>query len=708
MTEESEKRSKLVIVESPAKARTLGRFLGSGYTVKASLGHVRDLLRSRLSVDVANDFHPTYRVPNEKREVVKELQEAVRQAGEIYLATDPDREGEAIAWHLIEATDIPEVPIHRVVFHEITKEAVLKAFSHPREIDMQLVNSQQARRILDRLVGYPIGRLLWKRVKGGLSAGRVQSVAVRLVVEREREIEVFVPEEYWTIEVELAKEEGNFRARLQQMRDEKPELKSEEDAQKIISDLEGASYIVSQIRRKDKRRHPPAPFTTSTLQQEAWRRLGFRAAQTMRIAQQLYEGVAIDDEGRAGLITYMRTDSVNVSSRAKAEARDYIGDRYGPNFLPAKPRRYKTRAKIAQEAHEAIRPTSAWREPNKLRTHLSQAQYRLYELIWKRFLASQMASAVLDTISIEVKAGDPQGEMPYLFGAAGQKIKFPGFLILYPKEKEEVGDGVETLSLLKVGDMLKLVGLFPEQHFTQPPPRYTEATLIRELETNGIGRPSTYAPILSTIQARAYVERVERNLRPTELGSIVNDLLVKHFPGIVDIGFTAEMEENLDRIAAKEREWVEVLDEFYGPFAKTLELAEKEMQMVELGQELTGEACEKCGSPMVIKQGRFGKFVSCSNYPTCRNAKPYLVGIGVVCPECGGDMVEKRTRRGRLFYGCSNYPECEFATWRRPLSEPCPHCGGLMTVAKRKRAKCTKCGELITIKELEKAGERQR
>ncbi len=708
MTEESEKRGKLVIVESPAKARTLGRFLGRGYAVKASLGHVRDLLRSRLSVDVDNDFRPTYRVPNEKRKVVKELQEAVRQAMEIYLATDPDREGEAIAWHLIEAAEMQGIPIHRVVFHEITKEAVLKAFSHPREIDMQLVNSQQARRILDRLVGYPLGRLLWKRVKGGLSAGRVQSVALRLVVEREREIEAFVPEEYWTIEAELAKEERSFRAKLQRVQGKEPELESEEDTQRIVDDLEGASYIVSQIRRKDKYRHPPAPFTTSTLQQEAWRQLRFRAARTMRIAQQLYEGVAIGDGDEVGLITYMRTDSVNVSPPARAEAREYVSDRYGPNYLPAKSRRYKTRAKIAQEAHEAIRPTSVWREPNKLRPYLSRAQDRLYELIWKRFLASQMASAVLDIISIEIKAGDPQGEMSYLFTAAGHTVKFPGFLILYSKREDKVDDGVETLLSLKVRDVLRLVDLFPEQHFTQPPPRYTEATLIRELERNGIGRPSTYAPILSTIQARGYVERAERSLRSTELGSIVNDLLVKYFPAVVDMDFTAEMEENLDRIAAGERGWVETLDEFYGPFAKALELAEREMQKVELDQELTGELCEKCGSPMVIKQGRFGKFVSCSNYPACRNTRPYLVRVGVTCPECGGDVVEKRSRRGRLFYGCSNYPECKFATWNRPLTQPCPYCDGLMTVVNGGRAKCTKCGEVMAIEELEEVGERQK
>jgi len=694
------REGKLVIVESPAKARTVGNFLGKGYTVKASIGHVRDLLRSRLSVDVKNDFKPTYRTIKEKRETVKELQEAVKRADEVYLATDPDREGEAIAWHLIAAAKMDGVPVQRVVFHEITKDAIAEAFAHPRGIDMQLVNAQQARRVLDRLVGYKVSPLLWKKVKSRLSAGRVQSVALRLIVEREREIEAFVPVEYWSIEAELAKQETrsqeerpSFRATLYRIRGEEVDLKNEGDAQAIVEALEGATYIVAKVVKKEKRRKPAAPFTTSTMQQEASKRLGFTAKRTMRIAQQLYEGIAIGSEGVVGLITYMRTDSVNVAEVAKGEARSYIVQNFGPQCLPAKPPQYKTKAQVAQEAHEAIRPTSVRREPERIKQYLTRDQHRLYDLIWRRFLASQMAPAVLDTTSVDIKAGDPQGDMPYLFRATGSVVKFAGFLLVYKTEEEKESQ----LPPLVKDEVLDLLRLIPEQHFTKPPPRYSEATLVKALEEYGIGRPSTYAPIISTIQARGYVERLDRHLHPTELGFIVNDLLVEHFPDVFNVGFTAQMEEELDRIARGEREWVPVVRGFYKPFSTTLAQAERNMKKVELKEEPTGEICEKCGSPMVVKMGRYGKFLACSNFPECKNAKPYLVKTGVKCPRCGGDIVEKKTRKGRTFYGCANYPDCEFATWNKPLPKPCPNCGGLLTVVNKEWAKCIKCGEQVEL-----------
>jgi len=691
---------RLVILESPAKARTVGKFLGKDYRVEATLGHVRDLLKSRLSVDVENDFAPTYRVPKEKRKAVNHIQKVAKKAAEVYLAMDPDREGEAIAWHLIEAANMRDRPIHRVVFHEITQRAIRQAFANPRGIDMQLVNAQQARRILDRLVGYQISPLLWKSVKGGLSAGRVQSVAVRLVVEREREIEAFVPVEYWSIEAELAKQETrgqkereSFWAKLHKIRGEKADLRNREDAQKIVDDLQGASYVVAKVVKRQKRRKPPAPFITSTLQQDASRRLGFPAKHTMRVAQQLYEGINIGPEGRVGLITYMRTDSVNVSAQAQAEARAFIADKYGDGYLPAKPPKHKTRAKKAQEAHEAIRPTSVRREPRAMKEYLSPQQFRLYDLIWRRFLASQMAAAVVDTTSVDINAGDPQVEMPYLFRATASMVKFPGFLRIYEDiRKREQEEQIAPLPPLTRSEILDLLRLVPKQHFTKPPPRYSEATLVRALEEYGIGRPSTYAPILSTIQARGYVRLAERRFHPTRLGFIVNDLLVAHFGEVINVDFTARMEEDLDLIAAGEREWVPVLRDFYDSFEGQLEKARVEMAKVKLDDEPAGEDCEKCGSPMVIKMGRYGKFIGCSNYPDCRNTKPFLVKVGVNCPRCGGDLVEKRSRKGRVFYGCANYPTCEFSTWDKPVRQVCPECGGLMTKAGENSVKCVRCG----------------
>ncbi|MBC7264947.1 MAG: type I DNA topoisomerase [Chloroflexi bacterium] len=712
--------AKIVIVESPAKARTVSRFLGKEYDVYASVGHVRDLLRSQLSVDVSNDFEPKYRVLKEKREVVQNLQQAVREAREVYLATDPDREGEAIAWHLLAAVKIPEEIARRVVFHEITQSAIEEAFQHPRGINMDLVNAQQARRILDRLVGYKISPLLWQKVRSRLSAGRVQSVALRLIVEREREIMAFVPVEYWSIAAELAKQESrgqevrpSFIAKLVRIRGEEVDLKNQTDTLSIVEELEKSAYLVTDVRKRERQRKPPAPFITSTMQQEASRQLGFTAKRTMAQAQSLYEGVELGPEGSVGLITYMRTDSTAVAEVAQKEARDYISEKYGQDYLPSKPPVHKTRAKIAQEAHECIRPTSVRREPWAIRDYLTKDQYRLYELIWKRFVASQMAAAILDTTSVDIHAGRVTAsdsvadanvddhiyslmqQMPYLFRATGSVVKFPGFLMVYEEAKDEdvqpeEGEGA-ILPPLRAGEFLDLLRLLPEQHFTQPPPRYTEASLVRVLEEYGIGRPSTYAPILSTIQARGYVERDGKRLFPTELGFIVNDLVVEHFPDIVDVGFTAGMENDLDLIANGKRNWVQVLREFYGPFERAVQAAEANMKVVDPPQEETGQVCEKCGRKMIVKWGRYGKFLACSGFPECRNAKPYATKVGVNCPQCGGDLVERKTRKNRVFYGCANYPSCNFATWNRPVREPCPSCGGLMTEAGKDKVKCTQC-----------------
>ncbi len=715
---------KLVIVESPAKARTVGKFLGKGYKVKPSVGHIRDLPANRMGVDLENDFKPRYVIPTKKAEVVKELKKEAAAAAEIYLATDPDREGEAISWHLKEAlgSSIRGKPVYRVVFHEITKPAIEESFSHPADINKDLVNAQQTRRILDRIVGYTLSPLLRENMgRNRLSAGRVQSVAVRLVVEREREIQAFVPEEYWSVDVELAKkpeaakkrgEDRPFRAALVKVRGEKFECHKGEDALALKEDLERSLYAVLEVREKEVRRNPVPPFITSTLQQEASRRLHFSPKRTMAVAQQLYEGLPIGDEGNVGLITYMRTDSTNVAEVAQREALDYIARKFGTSYVPPKPWTYKTKTKGAQEAHEAIRPTSVFREPAAIRQYLTSDQYRLYDLIWKRFVASQMASAVLDTVSVDIAADSrvsPVGNPNATYGlrATGSRVKFPGFMQVYMEHRDEdeaaEEEAEKMLPPLTAGELLDLRGVFPEQHFTQPPPRYTEATLVRALEEKGIGRPSTYAPILSTIQERGYVEQIEgRRLVPTELGFIVNDLLVKHFPEVMDVGFTAEMESRLDEIASGEKDWVRVLREFYEPFRATVEAARQNMTPTTIPVEMTDQICEKCGSPMVIKRGRFGKFLACSAFPKCRNAKPIAVPTGAKCPECGGDLVEKRTRRKRIFYSCANYPNCKFATWNKPLPQPCPRCGGLLTEKPKAPGVvvCAKCGEEMPISEL--------
>ena len=731
------RRGKLVIVESPAKARTVSKFLGKGYTVKASVGHVRDLLRSQLSVDVENGFSPKYRVPNEKRDVVKDLKSAADQARDIYLATDPDREGEAIAWHLMEAADMDKERTHRVVFHEITREAVADAFAHPRGLDMKRVNAQQARRILDRLVGYQISPLLWRKVRSRTSAGRVQSVALRLIVEREHDIEEFNPEEYWSIEADLAKLAGQvngreaqaagetqFRAKLTRIRGEtvggngRPSiLASQADTLALIGDLEKSMYIVTEVKQSERRRRPAAPFTTSTLQQEASRRLGFGTRKTMSIAQQLYEGIELGSEGTVGLITYMRTDSTNVSQQAQQETRAFISERYDPELLPEEPPVYKTKSKAAQEAHEAIRPTSVWREPARLKKFLSRDQERLYTLIWQRFVASQMSQAIYDTVSVGVgasPAGSPPAgeEWPYRLQAGGSRIRFKGFLTLYEESRDEdaLPDSSEGIILpaLAEGETVRLLQLLPEQHFTQPPPRFTEASLVKALEENGIGRPSTYAPIISTIQQRGYVEVVDKRLFPTELGEVVNELVVDYFPDVINLEFTAHMEDDLDQIARGEMELEPVLEEFYTPFSQALAHAEQHMPEVEVADQPTGEMCEKCGHPMVLKFGRFGKFEACSNFPECRNTKPYLIKLGITCPKDGGELVERRTKKGRVFYGCANYPECDWSSWKRPVPQPCPNCQGMLVLKNRQWAQCLACEEQFEVDRLPPADPEQK
>lgn len=695
---------KLVIVESPAKARTVGRFLGKGYTVKASVGHVRDLLRSQLSVDVDHQFSPKYRVPNEKRQVVKELKALAKSAEEVYLATDPDREGEAIAWHLMEAAEINPKTMRRVVFHEITEPAVEEAFAHPRDINMNLVNAQQARRVLDRLVGYNLSPLLWRKVRGRLSAGRVQSVALRLVVEREREIEAFVPVEYWSLAAEFLPEGGKatYVAKLARVDGEEPVLGNQDEVNPILADMEGATYHISKIKRGERRRNPSPPFTTSTLQQEASRRLGYTARRTMALAQQLYEGIDVGEGGAVGLITYMRTDSTNVAEMAQREARQYIADRYGESFLPKEMPKYKTKTRGAQEAHEAIRPTSVNRQPESLKEYLSRDQFRLYQLIWQRFVASQMSAAIYDTLSVEV-SGVSRGH-EYLLRASGSTVRFLGYLVAYEEAKDEdVTIEEEETRIppdLQEGQPQKLVQLLPEQHFTQPPPRYTEATLVRTLEENGIGRPSTYAPILSTLQQRGYVVRDGKRLTPTETGMLVNDLITEHFPNIVDVNFTANMEAELDLIASGEQGWVDVVSEFYTPFSAQVEQAEERIPEMKADLEPIGRACPNCGHDLVIRWGRYGKFISCSNFPDCRYTEAWLEKIGVLCPQDQGEIVERKTRKGRVFYGCANYPTCDFTSWKKPLPTPCPECGGMLVMADKRNAQCLNCQERFDLEQV--------
>jgi DNA topoisomerase-1 len=723
----------LVIVESPAKAKTIAKYLGKDYTVKASVGHIMDLPKSRLGVDIEKDFEPKYIMIKGKASVVKELKSAAKKADRVLIATDPDREGEAIASHVAEtiADSAKTTEIYRVLFNEITKKAILLAIEHPGKIDENKVDAQQARRVLDRLVGYQISPILWKKVRRGLSAGRVQSVALRLICEREEEIKAFVPEEFWSLTALLeGKTPPQFEARLLKKDEEKLKVKNNEEVQKILADLQGKPYTVTKVEKKERRRNPVPPFTTSKLQQEAGRKLGFTAKRTMGIAQSLYEGVDVGEEGTVGLITYMRTDSTRVGKEAQDEARELIANKYGKDYLPEKPPVYAS-AKSAQEAHEAIRPTSAMREPDAIKKHLENDQYKLYKLIWNRFVASQMNSAVIDQTSVDIKAGD------YTFRATGSIVKFPGFMAVYMEEKPEdqVSDdenGEAVLPPLTEGEALTLIKLDPKQHFTQPPPRFSEALLVKTLEEKGIGRPSTYAAIISTIQDRHYVQKVENKFRPTELGVLVSDLLVNHFPVVMDVAFTARMEEELDKIEEGQMRWVEAVKDFYKPFNESLEKAQADMKDFKAEQMPTDIACEKCGKPMVIKWGRNGQFLACSGYPDCKNTKPFVrkengkveaapeeitdekcpkcgspmvvkrgrfgkflacsrypecnhtqgMSTGVTCPEDGGKIVERRSRFGKVFYSCSNYPACKFAIWYKPVSRPCPQCGAPFLVEK--------------------------
>ncbi len=690
----------LVIVESPAKARTVGQILGNGYVVAASQGHVRDLPQWRFGVNIEDDFAPLYEVVKDKKDLVSQLKAAGHDAKDIFLATDPDREGEAISWHLQEAAawENRQTPPKRVVFHEITKDAVQEAFSHPREIDMQLVNAQQARRILDRLVGYQISPLLRKRVQRGVSAGRVQSVALRMVVDREREIDAFIAVESWTIDVKLRKEEQKteFSAQLRSAKGQKGRLNisKEEDAHRYEAELVEAKYAVSEVNKRDVRQRPAAPFTTSTMQQEAGRKLRFTSQRTMSVAQQLYEGLDAGGGGSMGLITYMRTDSTQVAASAVSETRDYIASRYGKEFRPEKPRVYTRRSKAAQEAHEAIRPTSIHRDPASLKPYLNSEQLRLYTLVWERMLASQMADAVSEATTVDIDAACRDSGNTYVFRATGSVLKFAGFRSVYLEGRDENtdADDAKNLPRLESGDPLDCQGLSANQHFTEPPPRFSEATLIKAMEERGIGRPSTYAPTIGTLLARYYVERKQGRLFPTTLGLTLTDLLKEYFPDVMNLDFTAGMEEELDAVSRGERGWVPMLGEFYEPFQKAMENATESMPRVKLEEE-TDEVCDDCAKPMVIKIGRFGRFMSCTGYPDCKGTKPILNKIGVVCPDCGGDLVERRARGrgGRPFWGCARYPACEFIMNRKPVPNPCPECGKLMVQHNRTTVACTSC-----------------
>ena len=703
-------KKRLVVVESPAKARTIGRILGRNYTVKASMGHIRDLPRSKLGVDVEHGFEPQYVVPKAKSKTVSEIRTAAADADSIYLATDPDREGEAISWHLISAAKLKSDgrDIRRVVFHEITEDAVKKAFKQPREIDMRLVDAQQARRVLDRLVGYKLSPLLWKKVQRGLSAGRVQSVAVRLIVDREREIEGFDAQEYWILQVKLQcqSSDESFWAKVTASRNgKKLTVADEGTAVQTVEQLKSATYTIAQVKTKDVRRGPAAPFTTSTLQQESSRKLRFTASQTMALAQQLYEGITLGDGGPTGLITYMRTDSPRITPAAVSEIRDYVTKAFGSEYVPSKPNRYASKGKFAQEAHEAIRPTSVERTPDSMKSFLNQQQLRLYRLIWQRAVASQMAPAIYESTNVSVDAATG-ARTGFVLEATTSRMKFPGFTALYIEASDDTVEPEERCALpdLKKGEHLDYLESTKEQKFTQPPPRFTEATLVKALEQKGIGRPSTYAPTLSVIQQRDYVLKEAGRFRPTKLGAIVTDLLKEHFPNIVDVGFTAHMEEELDDVAQGERDWVSVIGEFYRPFASELEGAEQRIERVD-ASEPTDEKCPNCGKPMVVKTGRFGKFLACTGYPECKTTRKHVKPTGAKCPECGADVVEKVTKKKKVFYGCSRYPECTFATNKRPLSSPCPACGKAMVQQGKGKAKCVSCGVVTTLAHQEESDE---
>ncbi|WP_044810431.1 type I DNA topoisomerase [Bacillus toyonensis] len=677
----------LVIVESPSKAKTIEKYLGKKYKVVASMGHVRDLPKSQMGIEVKNNFTPKYITIRGKGPVLKDLKSAAKKAKKVYLAADPDREGEAIAWHLANTLNVDVESDCRVVFNEITKDAIKESFKHPRAINMDLVDAQQARRILDRLVGYNISPLLWKKVKKGLSAGRVQSVAVRLIIEREREIQNFEPEEFWTIKTEFVKGKDTFEASFYGVDGEKVQLTNETQVNEIIEQMKDNAFSVENVTRKERKRNPALPFTTSSLQQEAARKLNMRAKKTMMLAQQLYEGIDLGKQGTVGLITYMRTDSTRISETAQTEARTYITEAYGAEYIGTEKKK-ETKKSNAQDAHEAIRPTSVMRKPEELKSFLGRDQLRLYKLIWERFVASQMASAIMDTVTAKLINNNVQ------FRASGSVVKFPGFMKVYVESKD---DGAEEkdkmLPPLEVGETVFSKDIEPKQHYTQPPPRYTEARLVRTLEELGIGRPSTYVPTLETIQKRGYVALDNKRFVPTELGGIVIELILEFFPEIINIEFTANMEQSLDEVEEGNANWVKIVDDFYVEFEPRLEKAEKEMREVEIKDEPAGEDCELCGHPMVFKMGKYGKFMACSNFPDCRNTKPIVKEIGVICPKCEeGQIIERRSnKKKRLFYGCGTYPECDFVSWDKPIGRKCPKCEGMLVEKKLKKGVQVQC-----------------
>lgn len=677
----------LVIVESPAKAKTIKQYLGKSYTVMASFGHVRDLPKSKMSIDIEHDFEPKYITIRGKGDLLAKLKKAAKDSKKIYLATDPDREGEAISWHLANLLEIDENEKCRITFNEITKTAVKNAITEPRTIDKDLVDAQQARRVLDRIVGYSISPILWKKVKKGLSAGRVQSVACKLICDREQEIEDFVAEEYWLLQANLQEKKSgsDFVAEFYGKQGKKMKLLSKADVDKVLAQIDKADFKVTEVKAGEKKRNPVPPFITSTLQQEASRKLGFTVKRTMMAAQNLYEGVTVPGHGTVGLITYMRTDSLRIANEALTEVRSYIKNQYGDSYLPAKARIYKTNSN-AQDAHEAIRPTYVELTPAELKGSLTPDMYKLYKLIWERFVACQMESAVYNTVSVDIAAGD------YVFKANGRQMKFKGFMTLYVEgrdDEEQEQNG--KLPALAAGDTLVKKALESNQHFTQPPARYTEATLIKTLEEKGIGRPSTYAPTITTITARGYVSRDKKQFVPTELGKVVTDIMAGHFNDIVDVAFTAKMEQELDAVEDGNADWVKIIRAFYEPFADQLKKAEKELEKVKIADEVSDVICEKCGRNMVYKMGRFGKFLACPGFPECRNAKPIVKETGAVCPKCGGNILEKKSQRGKKYFGCEHNPKCDFMSWDEPVSkEKCPKCGGLL-LKKNGRAKKIVC-----------------
>lgn len=676
----------LVIVESPSKAKTIEKFLGKNkYEVLASLGHVRDLPKSQFGVDIENDFEIKYITIRGKGDKIKELKRAAARADRILLAPDPDREGEAIAWQLMETLKIDTSEKCRIEFNEITKDAVKNAVKHPRQLAYNRVYSQQARRVLDRIIGYQLSPLLWRKVKKGLSAGRVQSVTVRLICEREEEINSFIPEEYWTLDNVLLSGKNRMTAKLSKINGKKAEIHSEAEMQAILEALEGAAYQVADLKVQKKTKNPAAPFITSSLQQEAYRKLNFTAKKTMRVAQQLYEGITLGKEGSVGLITYMRTDSTRIADVAKADAAAFIRARYGETYLPAEQKNYKNKNN-AQNAHEAIRPTYVDKTPELVKEYLTNEQYKLYKLIWERFVASQMASAQLEQTTVTTRSGH------YDFTTSGTVITFKGYMEVYEESREEDGDEQQKLFPVEIGQTLTSEKLIPKQHFTQPPARYTEATLIKTLEEKGIGRPSTYAPTIETILTRNYVVREAKQFYPTELGTLVVELLKEHFPDIIDVNFTASLESKLDGIEEGQYYWKDILRDFYGPFEKELAAAEEKIGPVKIEDEVSDEICEKCGRNMVIKMGRFGKFLACPGFPECSNAKPLLEKINVTCPVCHqGEVVLRRSKKGRTFYGCSNYPDCDFVSWDRPTGERCPKCDSIMVERNTKKGKLVIC-----------------